>query len=56
MAPIAVSDVKTLSPPKPLPKWEIDGRLSLGFSFEEGNTEKDKFNFKILKNQENFIL
>jgi len=43
-APLAMAEIKTLSPPKPPPKWEFDGRISLGASYEEGNTEKDKFN------------
>jgi len=42
--PLAMADIKTLSPPKPPPKWEFGGRLSLGASYEEGNTEKDTFN------------
>jgi len=42
--PLVMADIKTLSPPKPPPKWEFDGRLSLGISYEEGNTEKDQFN------------
>jgi hypothetical protein len=29
---------------KPPPNWEFGGRLSLGASYEEGNTEKDTFN------------
>ena len=43
-APISLADVKTLQPPKPPPSWEFDGRISLAASYEEGNTEKDKFN------------
>jgi hypothetical protein len=43
-APLATTDIKMLSPPKPPPKWEFDGRVSLGASYEEGNTEKDTFN------------
>jgi len=43
-APLAMADVKTLSLPEPPPKWEFDGRISLGASYEEGNTEKDTFN------------
>ena len=43
-APLSMADIKTLSPPKPPPKWEFDGRVSLGASYEEGNTEKDTFN------------
>ena len=35
---------KRCPPPKAPPKWEFDGRLSLGASYEEGNTEKDIFN------------
>jgi len=42
--PLVMADIKTLSPPKPPPKWGFDGRISLGLSYEEGNTEKDKFN------------
>jgi hypothetical protein len=42
--PLTVADIKTLSPPTPPPGWEFDGRLSLGASYEEGNTEKDTFN------------
>lgn len=42
--PLAMADIKTLTPPKPPPKWEFKGRISLGASYEEGNTEKDKFN------------
>ena len=43
-APLSMADVKTLAPPKPPPSWQFDGRISLGASYEEGNTEKDKFN------------
>jgi hypothetical protein len=32
--PIAMADIKTLSPPKPPPKWQFDGRISLGVSYE----------------------
>jgi hypothetical protein len=44
MVPLTMADVKTLTLPKSPPKWEFGGRLSLGASYEEGNTEKDTFN------------
>jgi hypothetical protein len=43
--PLALADIKTLtSHPKPSSKWAFEGRISLGLSYEEGNTEKDTFN------------
>ncbi len=38
-----LADVKTLNPSKPPESWKFDGRIALAASYEEGNTEKDKF-------------
>ena len=42
--PIAMAEVKNISPPPPPPSWKFDGRISAGLSTESGNTNNRKFN------------
>ncbi len=40
--PIPMVHIKALKHPEPPPSWKFTGRLDVSFSWERGNTEKDK--------------
>jgi len=42
--PIPMAHVKKLRHPEPPPSWKFTGRLDFSFSWERGNTDKDKTN------------
>ena len=46
--PIAMSQVKTLEPPKPPEKWKFTSRVTAGADVQNGNTESQNYNGDIL--------
>ncbi len=52
--PIILSEVSSMSPPKPPPSWQWSGNASAGIDYQTGNTDKQRYNGDLTVGLEKF--